>query len=138
MVKPVAAKFQTPSMGKIPEEVSYLDPGLTRMSDEQLTCMAEGHDWPRLRLNRIVPKGFRSLPNADGTSLWIYTCGICGTTRRRMTLRYGLHDPEASYSYTYPDTWIHYTLEDEISRARLKREVSKRMYEAIQRQSKME
>lgn len=132
MTRPASVKFQ---VAGIPKEISFLDPGLTHISSEQLTCMAEGHDWPKLRLNRPVPKGFRSILNNDGTALWIYTCELCTTTRSRDTLRYGIYDDQATYSYVYPKWWVHFTADDEMSRARLKRELSKRVYEAIQKQT---
>lgn len=130
MTKPVAAKFKAASTQAmpIPQEVSYLDPGLTRMSDEQAECMSEGHLWPRLRLNKPVPKGFNSFPNDDGTNQWVWVCQSCGTTRSRTTLKYGIYDEGATFSYVYPPSWIHFTLEDEMSRARIKRDRSKRMY----------
>jgi len=120
-------------MARIPTGIMTLDPGLTDISDEQLACMAEGHDWPKLRLNQVAPKGFRAVRNNDGSFLWVYTCNLCTTTRSRDTLRYGIYDHQAAYSYTYPKWWIHFKADDDMTRARLKRELSKRLHDAIEK-----
>jgi hypothetical protein len=130
-------KVATPKLRAHMTGINALDPGLTDISDEQLTCMAEGHDWPKLRLNHPVPKNFRSYPNNDGTELWVYTCSICTTDRKRDTLKYGIYDDLAVFSYNYPSWWIHFKADDEMTRARLKRELSKRLHDALQEQRKL-
>lgn len=115
----------------LPKSLRTLDPGLTHVDDRQLTCMVWGHQWPILELNRPLPKGFRPYLNSDGTQDWEYTCQRCTTIRHRSTLKYGLYDDLAQWGYRYPDWWIHFTLDDDMSRGRLKREHVKRMHDTI-------
>jgi hypothetical protein len=117
---------------------SAFDAGLTDVGDEQVTCMAEGHAWPKLRLNRRVPHGVRLYPNADGTFQLVYVCEICGTERTRTTLPRGVYDASQAYSYVYPRTWVHFTAGDDMSRGRIKTELSKRMFDTLLATSKAE
>lgn len=123
------ATVRTPTAREL-EKLFALDPALTDMSDEQLTCMAEGHSFPRLRPNRPVPRGVRWYPNSDGTKHIVYVCPVCSTERTRDTAPWGIFDGDVIYHYNYPKWWIHYKLSDEITRYRLKVELSKR-YNAL-------
>jgi hypothetical protein len=107
------------------------DPGLTDMDDRQVTCMTEGHDWPRHRLGRIIPKGIYYYPNADGTKQRVDTCKCCGTKRMRTTLVGGARDRTQQYDYEHPEWWIHFHEADEMTRGRIADEHSWRGRDAI-------
>lgn len=117
-------------MVKLAAPAAY-DAGLTDVSDEQLTCMAEGHAWPKLRLNRNVPRGIRLYPNADGTYQLVYICETCGTERTRTTLPRGVYDSNQTYSYVYPKSWRHFKAADDMYRGRMKTELSKRTFDML-------
>lgn len=104
---------------------------LARLSDDQLTCRANAHVWPVPVPNRKRPKGFNAIRQHDGCFQITHTCDRCGETRETVTLPGGVLDTSAKYTYRYPDGWVRFALEDDISRADIRAEYYRRLFEQI-------
>lgn len=85
---------------------------LSRLSIDQLACLAYAHKWPELIPvpGRRLPKGFRVLPVAgeerQGCYMVTETCSRCRGTRISYTLPRGIFDMNVKRSYRHEQDWM--------------------------------
>lgn len=125
-----AARFKEPSEsdGKV-TPIRSKKRILSEIDDDQLACRAsgQGHDWPKLRPGKPIPKNLRHEKQEDGCYLRVETCRCCGKRRYRYTLPHGVYDRNALYWYEDPKNWKRIPRSAEVSRADMAAEVTERM-----------
>lgn len=104
------------------------DTFLKLLSNEQLTCRAYVHLWSIPVPGKKLPKGYSHTPNRDGSYRVKHTCSRCQETRTKDTLRGGFEDPEATWSYHYPDGWPHFPVEMHIHKIDARNEYNRRLF----------
>lgn len=105
---------------------------LAELSDEQLACRAGRHSWPIMVPGRKIPKGiYATRYPEDGSYQITETCEICDETRVMVTLPNGVYDANAKYAYTYPKSWVRFSIDEEITRADIKGEYYRRVGKAL-------
>jgi hypothetical protein len=77
------------------------DDHLNALSDEFVSCKGDRHDFPKLRVGPL-PKGVAATPIRQGQYQLTYTCPDCGTERTKTTLKGGILNSSAVYSYKHP------------------------------------
>jgi hypothetical protein len=78
------------------------------VDDEIVFCRARGlggHDWPKLRPGRQIPRNFQPVLQRDGTMLVTEVCGACGKERWYVTGVGALFDKGAKKTYKNPRNW---------------------------------
>jgi hypothetical protein len=78
------------------------------IDDEIVFCRARGlggHDWPKLRPGKRIPKNFQPVLQRDGTVLVTELCGACGKTRWYESGVGGAFDMGAKKHYKDPRNW---------------------------------
>lgn len=79
---------------------------LASLSPEQATCMGQGHDWPKIRPGRALPKGVDAVPQRMGAFQVRETCSTCKTVRTWTTLPGGAFNLDIQYRYEHPKDWV--------------------------------
>lgn len=82
------------------EKAEYLN----EISDEQLACRADRHDFPRLVPGKPPPPNFRARPQRDGSYLLTKTCNSCGKELWALTPG-GVIDGTIEFRARYPRNW---------------------------------
>lgn len=99
-------------MGK--RNITLIDPAVTRqqdmsdIDDEIVFCRARGlggHDWPKLRPHKRIPKNFHPVLQRDGTVLVTETCNACGKSRWYESGVGGAFDLGSKKRYKNPQGW---------------------------------
>ena len=79
------------------------------IDDEQIFCRARGfaggHDWPKLRPGKRIPKNFHPMLTREGTLLVTETCRACGKVRWYMSGVGGMFDLGSKKRYKDPENW---------------------------------
>jgi len=78
---------------------------LHSLSDEFASCKGDRHDFPKLRPGPL-PKGVKAAHVRMGVYQLTYTCPDCGTERTKTTLKGGILDSSAVYSYKHPKGYL--------------------------------
>lgn len=78
---------------------------LNALSDEFVSCKGDRHDFPKLRVGPL-PKGVTAKPIRQGQYQLTYICPDCGTERTKTTLKGGILNSSAVYSYKHPDGYL--------------------------------
>lgn len=75
---------------------------LLALPDNYLECRVTGHEFPKLRLGKSLPRGVvaRRIERAVQVE---YTCPNCSMLRSKTTLPHGIMNPDAVYDYVPPD-----------------------------------
>jgi len=79
---------------------------LAQLSPEQATCLSQGHEWPKIRPGRALPKGVDAVPQKMGAFQVRETCPTCKTVRTWTTLPGGGFDMDVQYRYEHPKNWV--------------------------------
>jgi len=78
---------------------------LNALSDDFVSCKGDRHDFPKLRVGPL-PKGVKAVPIRQGQYQLTYTCPDCGTERTKTTLKGGILNSSALYSYKHPPGYL--------------------------------
>lgn len=81
------------------------DKHLNEINDEFLSCKADRHDFPKLKVGPL-PKGVKAEYVKQGVYQLTYTCPDCGTVRTRTTLKGGIVDVGVKYDYKHPKGYL--------------------------------
>jgi hypothetical protein len=106
---------------------------LLHLPDKFIPCRGDHHDWPILKPGKL-PRGVRAEPTVDGCYQMIITCRSCGRERMKTTLRGGVYDRSAVYTYRDPDGYAA-PRGLGLSRADYTAELYRRMAEDLQRET---
>lgn len=79
---------------------------ITDIDDSIVACRAWGHEWPKLRPGKPLPRRFRPSLQPGGVVLITETCGNCGKTRESLTLSGGVFDRGVVRHYYDPKNWV--------------------------------
>lgn len=104
---------------------------LNELDDRHLACRAGRHSWPVLIPGRKLPKGISATRQADGCYQVTETCAVCDEERTKTTLPNGVYDQSATYKYRYPERWIRFSIDEEISRSDIVGELYRRIGEEL-------
>ncbi len=97
--------MRTPRLQVVQNPADRTQHGLRWLStadDSIVICRSQGHNWPRLRPGK-ARRGIRAVPWRDGSVEIVFTCGECSTERSLVTKPGGVYDPDARYTYSYPE-----------------------------------
>lgn len=102
---------------------------MSRIPNEQLVCRVRAHRWPDVDLgNNRAETGIVSVYNTNlGVFEQTEICERCGKQRHRVTLPPGIYPtlsdgifvPGSRWTYSDPDNWERFTVDDDISRGDL-------------------
>lgn len=79
---------------------------LASLSAEQAVCMGQGHDWPKIKPGKALPRGIEAVPQHNGQFQVRETCPVCKTVRTWTTLPGGAFDLDIQYRYEHPKDWV--------------------------------
>jgi hypothetical protein len=102
-----------------------------KIDDSIVGCRAWGHDWPKLRPGKRIPRGYRPALQTDGTVLVTEVCGQCGKERYSYTLRGGVFDRAAHRVYVDPKNWVVIPADERVTPRDFQAEAYRRMHEEI-------
>jgi hypothetical protein len=104
---------------------------ITDIDDNIVACRAWGHDWPKLRPGKALPKRFRPALQPGGVVLITETCGNCGKTRETLTLSGGIFDRGAVRHYFDPKNWVVIPAYERVTPRDFQAETYRRLHEEI-------
>jgi hypothetical protein len=104
---------------------------VTKIDDNIVACRAWGHDWPKLRPGKPLPRRFRPALQTDGTVLTTEICGNCGKERYTYTLKGGVFDRGAIRRYADPANWVVIPADERVTPRDFQAETYRRLHEEI-------
>lgn len=100
------------------------------LTDAELDCRVERHNFPRLRVGKPIPQAVERRILPDGWLEMVRECPDCGalltTEERKGQVRYR----RITYN---PEKWNHLPRENKITKAEIRAERATRMYDDLVR-----
>ena len=79
---------------------------LAGLDPRQAQCMGQGHEWPKIRTGKPMPRGVDAVRQRMGQFQVRETCPVCTSVRIWTTLPGGGFDMDIQYRYDHPKWWV--------------------------------